>query len=486
MSILKSVLLASVVGILFGPVCKAADYVWMIGGGPTPRDSQGQIELNVKWALDVIRRKAPDSTIKVFYTDGDESGPDVVAYVNKTAENSPMLPIARVFGDAEANTEVYYNHSIPGVQGSTRAGSLTKLLARDFSGLTSADSGLIIYNGHGSGDAADPGRNALRLWNKTFLDVYEFERLLSRADPQAPIRFIMTQCYSGAFSRAIHPDAAGDTLELEGSRCGFMAESGVRQAEGCSGSLRIGEYRDYTTYFFAALNGRTRLNETLHGDPDRNHDGKVTLREAHFYTLANAYSTDLSRSTSEEYLERWQPWYTRWIGANRSAENSVFGKLAQESIARNGLDQEIAGDIKRAMSYRKKLRDEYALAEREGERLMDGIDAVREAIRNDVLMRYPELHAMATDAFVEMITDRLPEVRGAIMNHTEYRELDHLYEEAAENAVRLLESERRLAQVEKIFRLRQLAKTEDYLARLATPAGRSGYDRLVRCEDSVL
>jgi hypothetical protein len=486
MSILKPVLLVSLTGILFGPVCKAADYVWMIGGGPVPWNSQGQIELNVKWALEVIRRKNSDSIIRVFYTDGDEPGPDVVAYENRTAENSPMFPIARVFGDAEANTEIYYNHSIPGVQGSTRAEPLKELLAQDFSRLTSADSGLIIYNGHGSSDDADHGRNALNLWDKTSINVYDFEELLSRSDPQTPMRFIMTQCYSGAFSRTTHPGAADDTLELEGNRCGFMAESAQRQAEGCSGSLRIGEYRDYTTYFFAALNGKSRLGEKLRGDPDRNNDGKVTLREAHFYTLANAYSTDLSRSTSEEYLSSWQPWYTRWISGNSTAENSVFSKLARESTAKNGLDREFARDIRSAVSYRKKLRNEYAMTEQEDERLKDRITTVREAIRKDVLTRYPQLHARATDAYVKMITGRLPELRGAIMNHARYGELGGLYKEEAENAARLLDSERRLAQIEKVFRLRQLAKTEDYLARFAAQADRMGYDRLVRCEDTTL
>ena len=479
-------LLAALVAILSASLCRAADYVWMIGGGPFPWNSQGQIELNVQWALEVIRRKNPDASIRVFYTDGDEPGPDVVAYRNRTAETSPMFPIARVFGDAAENAEIYYNHSIPGVEGGTRAGPLKQRLAHDMSRLTAADSGLIIYNGHGSGDAADHGRNALNLWDNTFLDVYEFEELLSRSDPRTPMRFIMTQCYSGAFSRAVHPAAADDTLELEGIRCGFMAESAEREAEGCSASLRIGEYRDYTTYFFAALNGKTRLDETLRDDPDSNHDGKVTLREAHFYTLATAYSTDLSRSTSEEYLDSWQPWYTRWISGNATANNSVFISVARKLMASNGLEREFAGGVRRAVSYSRRLLDEYAMKTQEYESLKNRITSIHRAIRKDVLMRYPQLQAGATDAYVDMINGRLPEIRGAIMNHARYGELDALFREEEESAARLLDSERRLAQIEKVFRLRQLAKTEDYLARFGAQSDRTGYARLVRCEDTAL
>jgi hypothetical protein len=472
--------------LLFLSVCRAGDYVWMIGGGPVPWNSQGQIELNVKWALEVIRRQAPDSVVRVFYTDGDEPGPDVVAYVDKTEDNSPMLPIARIFGDVEANTEMYYNHSVAGVEGTTRAGPLKERLAQEFGALTNADSGLVVYNGHGSLDDNDHGRNALKLWDKSLLDVYEFEQLLSRVDARIPMRFIMTQCYSGAFARAVHPQAADGTLALAGNRCGFMAESAEREAEGCSGSLRIGEYRDYTTYFFAALDGKTRLKQPLTGNPDRNDDGRVTLREAHFYTLGNAYSTDLSRSTSEEYLAGWEPWYTRWISGNKTAGNSVFSQLAREVTARNGLDGAFSRGSGRAVDYARKLRDESAEAHRENDRLQDGITEVQEAIRMDMLMRYPELNARATDAYREAITARLPEIRSAIMNHARYRELDALYREAGTSDARLLDLERRFAQVQKVFRLRHLAGTEDYLRRFGSSSARAGYHQLVRCEDSPL
>jgi hypothetical protein len=129
---------------------------------------------------------------------------------------------------------------------------------------------------------------------------------------------------------------------------------------------------------------------------------------------------------------------------------------------------------------------EYALRAQEDASLRNRITNVRRAIRKDVLMRYPQLQARTTDAYVDMITGRLPEIRGAIMNHARYGELDALFREEEESAARLLDSERRLAQVEKVFRLRQLAKTEDYLARFGAQSDRTGYARLVRCEDTAL
>ena len=93
-----------------------------------------------------------------------------------------------------------------------------------------------------------------------------------------PVRFVFTQCYAGAFARlAPGPD---------GNRCGFLAESEDREAEGCAAGVDAGDYRDYTTYFFAALSGRTRLGGLLPVNPDLDGDGQVSLYEAHLVCVA--------------------------------------------------------------------------------------------------------------------------------------------------------------------------------------------------------
>ena len=100
---------------------------------------------------------------------------------------------------------------------------------------------LIVFNGHGSRNRRDPKGNRLWLWNNTSLDVREFDALLTRVPPVVPVRFVFTQCYAGAFARlAPGPD---------GNRCGFLAESEDREAEGCAAGVDAGDYRDYTTYF---------------------------------------------------------------------------------------------------------------------------------------------------------------------------------------------------------------------------------------------
>ncbi|HEX7236695.1 MAG TPA: hypothetical protein VF405_07015, partial [Gammaproteobacteria bacterium] len=215
------------------------------------------------------------------------------------------------------------------------------------------------------------------------------------------------QCYSGAFASLIYDDprtASG----FRGNRCGFMSEAADRLAEGCGLSLDETEFHDYTTYFFAALAGRTRSGEPIEPEVvDRDGDGAVSFRESHFYALLTALSSDLSRSTSEQYLEDWSPWYLRWDSLADDG-GSVYWSLAEELARRYGWETKPA-----ALSA---LRGRYAAA----------VDA-----------------ADGRDA---------------------------------------REASRMLTQVEKIYRLRQLARLEHALEKYGSAEERGRYGELVQCE----
>src|SRR5262245_36964525 len=204
----------------------------------------------------------------------------------------------------------------------------------------------------------------------------------------------MAQCYSGAFASLIYDDpqtASG----FRGNRCGFMSEAADRLAEGCGLSLEETEFRDYTTYFFAALGGRTRSGAPIEQrEVDRDGDGVVSFRESHFYALLNAHSADLSRSTSEQYLEDWSPWYLRWDSLAQ-ASGSVYWSLAEELARSYGWDTQPA-----ALSA---LRGRYASA-------ADAADARRAVARKELraLRQEPaeELAGVPADARHEALLEQ--------------------------------------------------------------------------------
>ena len=461
----------------------AREHIWIIGGGPTPDDSQAQIEFNVKWVIASLRGLLPDAVVNVFFANG--TGPEKATLEWRPAdEGTPLQPLARVFGDQAANGNAYREHRVPGVAGSTRADSLVPELERQFDSLREGDRALIVYNGHGSWHA-DRAENGLRLWGESHLSVREFERLLSHINAAVPVRFILTQCYSGAFERAVHPGAADVKTLAPGRRCGFFPVSANGESEGCSASLKIGDYRDYTTYFFSALTGRTRLGEPIAGNPDLDGDGRVTPFEAHLYAIVEGYSADLPRSTSEAYLERWQPWYLRWLETGGLPDN-VYGRIARQLARRNGLPQDDPG-LARALELRHRdLARRVSDTEAEGRRLESHVTAIQERIQRSLSERWPETLHPYTEGFRAFLARNLADAQSFIVQHPEYPHLVAKQDRFAATEIELMDLNRKTTQLEKIRRARMLARTLGQFQRLASGRDRSAYGQLRRCEELPL
>ena len=185
----------------------------------------------------------------------------------------------------------------------------------------------LIYQGHGGYNRWNTNNNYMHLWGDTSITVTELDAIMAKADSGVTIRFLLPQCYSGAFSRLIYDGARKENGLAKEVRCGFLAQSEYLESEGCTDSVNTGDYRDYSSYFFSAINGKAMDGSVLKQNPDQNGDGVVTLREAHYYALENAFSVDFSRSTSQAYLEDWQPWYLRWVPVPLEPEN-VYSEIA--------------------------------------------------------------------------------------------------------------------------------------------------------------
>ena len=464
----------------------ALDHVWIIGGGPSPGHSQAQIEFNVNWVIQVLNTGAGARQLHVYYSDGSNPGRDIVAWQPPAESRASLQPLARVFGEEGPNGERFYSNRIPGVRGGTEAGELRTHLEKEFSELKPGDRALLIYNGHGLRDPNDSAENTLRLWSDTRLSVREMDQIMSRIDPGVPVRFIFTQCYSGGFARLMHPQAQ-DTLALgAANRCGFFAESEDRQSEGCSASIEVGDYRDYSTYFFAALNGRTRTGEPIGANPDRNGDNVVSLYEAHLFALSQAHNADLPRSTSEVFLERWQPWYLRWVDTGAEPDN-VYGQMAREVAKKNGLPESGPALVEEMRSRRQAMAQKMAGLEKEHEDLGQEIKTLQKEIGKEIGLRWPEALSPYTLNFVQFLKKDLDAVQDFILSHPRYPELM-----AKQNRRAALEHEeianldRDITQLDKILRLRNLARLQSQFERHATEEERGWYKRLQSCEGQPL
>lgn len=451
----------------------AVDYAWLIGGGPDLENSQAQIEQNVIWARDIIRGLPGERQLRVYFTDGNHPNKDVKEWQPPPETPAVLQPLARIFNSYWSNGESYRNHRLGEVTGSTEAGLLRRELSEAFEALLPGDRVLLVFSGHGNYDAHDTRRNSIALWDNTELTVADMADLLSRVPKEVPVRFVFTQCYSGAFAHLV---------DAQTNRCGFMAEAEDREAEGCSASVEMGDYRDYSTFFFAALAGKTRQGRPLDEDPDRNADGHISLREAHLYALLTSHSTDLPRSTSEVYLEDWQPWYLAWaqgLGAGNAGE---YSRLAKTLTRRQGIEPDTSAGP-RLQARRRELGLQRAALMEEQARIGEEIPRLRTHIEVALLRRWPEASYAYTRNYQRFLDQDLEAAQGFILGHPDYPALTDRQDRYWKLEDALLENERALTQIDKIERMQRLSGILGLFLRLASDEDRRAYRRLVDCEE---
>lgn len=475
----------------------SADQAILIGGGYNINGSQGQIELNVKWVQDVLKQS--NIPVTTFFTDGDNPEPDV--HYQQTNANSAgsaeegteaaaidelankLEPVARLFGNQYLNQQRYRSHTVENVRGSTRASELSESL-RSLLSSAPGDPTFIVYNGHGKQSQSTVDKVTLELWDDTKLTANELHSILDESN--ATSRFVFTQCYSGGFHRLAYENPEKGLELSSNTRCGFTAESAYRLAEGCSASINTDDYRDYTTYFFAALNGYDRNGEILGQTTDTNDDGDVTLREAHLYTLEHAHSTDLSRSTSEDYLTRWEPWYLKWTAARQGLPNNEYAKLYRTLADKHGipLGNGAAKSIRNTLEMYNQTAEDLLARRLE---LRSELADVQDNLLTSATNLWPALMGPYTAQFQAMAANgQLLDVADWLKEQPDYQKLMDLQLEDDSIDNSLLDTERNLTQMQKLFHFRKLANLKYQLYQHGDQTHIRDYERLVSCEDAPL
>lgn len=459
----------------------ATDRFVLIGGGPSPSASEAQIEFNVKWIVASLRELLPSADVTVYFAGGADAANTAVELLSRTDSTTfPLETLASLYGESHENRLRWRPHTVADVATSTERDSLLPALTAYLEELKAGDQAMIVYNGHGSWEP-DRSDNALRLWNKSYLSVRDFEKVLARVDPAVPVRFVMTQCYSGAFARAVYTDAEPSLELARGTRCGFFAESSERESEGCSASVELGDYRDYTTYFISGLTGRDRLGREVAKATDRDGDGNVTPFDSHLYTLLEGYNGDLPRSTSEDYLERAQPWYLRWVGTARVPDN-IYGRLAREMAQRYGLPED-GRALGRALRQRyDSLQAEIAATTAAAIEIETKATRVRAAIREDVEQKFPPLANPYTELYRRLLVENLGVVEAEIRSHERYRELGEHEAQLEAHELRLIDLDRLLSQLDRLRQARMMARALAQIERQSGQEVQAAYGQLRACE----
>jgi hypothetical protein len=465
------------------PSAAMRSHVWIVGGGSDPQDGSGRIERDVLWLTELMRAATPRVDLKVFLAD---AAPELRLRLQPAEHREPGLPLARIFGQQAFHADQYRVQRLPEVAGGARADQLALALKRNFSALRAGERSLLVFSAQVDPDLSDRADHALRLWDDTRMPMHELEALAALAPANAPMRFVFAQCHASGFLRLIRPQAR-DRATLSGhDRCGFVAAPAEPRSGACSpgprGSAPVGEDSDYLEDFFSALSGRARPGAAA---ADRDHDGVITLHEAHVHALIEGRHADLPRSTSEAYLERWQPFWLRPLDT-RSEHGNDYGRLAAELATRLQLPPQ-GPALRRAMATRQtqlELRRQDIIDQLG--RLDGEIGRLQTALQRSLMQRWPEAAHARTATYLRFLSTESAAVQAHLTARADYAQLVRRQDHQTVLLRDRASVERDLAQLDKVRRLRQLARLKAQFERLASPDARGEYQRLLDCERTPL
>jgi hypothetical protein len=459
----------------------------LFGGGPVPMESEVSIEKNVVW-IDELMRDRPFAYRETLFAGGPEGPRDVILHLPDDPQVQRWLPLARVYGKQHAARSVFRRNVVPGNAGAAIVEAVENALERAVGALGPGDGLFLVYNGHGSFDGGDRSRNALRLWGESRLDVQQFAELLEGAPAGATVRFFLPQCFSGAFTRSILAMPEDPELaDVARNRCGFVAVPDYQESEGCTPGVDVGEYRDYSTFFFAALAGRTRLGAPLERDPDTDGDGVVSLREAHDYAFTEGLSADMPQRTSEYLLELWAPDWARWLTVGAVPADKVYLPLAARLAQKLNLTRDDPRAWAReALARRQAAEATISALAAERTKWMREEREIRTELRRRFEREWPNAAVPHAVAFEVFVAEELTPALAWIMAQPEYPTLAALQDRIEQSELEILEVQREAAQYIRVRRAVYVATLRAQFSRSASQSQREAYLAIAGCEEWVL
>ena len=201
------------------------------------------------------------------------------------------------------------------------------------------------------------------------------------------------------------------------------------------------------------------------------------------YTLLHANSTDISRSTSEDFLERWEPWYLKWTPGVRGLPSNEYSKIFRELAMRSdvSLEQNPVRLIRERLTELTRSRTDLSKSYRE---MLNQIINTRTSIAQPIIAKWPALLGPYTKGYQQLIADGiLEEINAEIQSSPAYQTLV-----THQNSLTVIENEqlvldRKITQLNKMLHLRRLATLKEQLVTLGSSTDINTYNEFLQCEE---
>ncbi|HWE04064.1 MAG TPA: C13 family peptidase [Tepidisphaeraceae bacterium] len=468
---------------------RAADSFLAVGGGNSPSNNQVSLEKNILFFQRVLTDSlGKTASADVLFSDGMAGSRDLQFVPNDDPPKVNIL-LARLFGSED---EIYYRyraHKLPARHGpSTRRG-----LDEWFNGagkkLGDGDRLFIYFTGHGG--SGNPAQNTtISMWCEPVMHVKEFVGYLDRLSPKVRVVLMMVQCHSGGFAGTIFKDGKPGGELSPARRCGFFATTFDRNAAGCTPDTVEDDYKDYSTYFFAALDGKTRTGKKVPGC-DLNGDGHVSFAEAHAYVLLNSDTIDIPTTTSEALLRSYSKTTGDDVAKPQMPFKTLLGKSSplQKKVLEGLCDQlKLTSDDRfdEAKHLEEILESQRKIAEQDRSKKTEEASRLAGRIRSRLLQKWPELSNPWHPRIAELLKADGPKIQTAVESDSDYARWDLLHRDADQLYDKALDLERQWVKCQRCVRALTTAALAQNLVKVASPAIVERYHQMVQDESGTL
>ena len=488
-------LLLIVAALTFGSSAAAKDHFLVIGGGYSPSGNQISLEKNALMFQEILKEHYPSSSgADIFFSDGDDPQRDL--QFDAAGEKLPRknLLLGHVFQKTSDLGYAYRSHKVPGIRGGSNRKNLEKWFNEDAKQVQAGDRVFIYITGHGgrSANKKEPYNTKLLLWNRESIDTKEFVGMLDKLPAEVSVVVVAVQCFSGGFADLVFNQGDRKKGVAPARRCGFFATVHDRPAAGCTADINEADYKEYSTYFWTALRGKTRTGESI-DPPDYDGNGSIGFDEAHAYALLESNSIDISITTSDAFLR----------SVSRTEDKKIKGLLRRESPlaklvpfatpAERAVIDGLSSEFKLSGSARGKATKELSdklLAEKKKADQEHGAKSgeykkLAKEIRTALIVRWPELSNTFNPRAMDLLANQGEKLQEAIEKHPKFASFWKLVEELDGAATKKLDADRRWAKSQRLLRTLENLALKANLPKVAKPKDVERFRKLTEDESGL-